>query len=95
MITAADKLLRPAVEATLAALELTDADAALVKLTRRYAHVIDHAEDSLIALERLGPKLLAALQALGATPAYRARRRTGGGDRAGDNRLAQLRAARR
>lgn len=46
-------------------------------------------------LEHLGPKLLAALQALQATPAARARRKGGGGDRAGENRLTQLRAARR
>jgi hypothetical protein len=47
-------------------------------------------------LGALGPKLLAALQALQATPAARARRKGGGGgDRAGENRLTQLRAARR
>jgi len=47
------------------------------------------------ALATLGPKLLAALQALQATPAARAKRKGGGGDRAGPNRLTELRAARR
>lgn len=91
MLRDAETLLGPAVEQTLTALELVDADAALVKLTRRYAAAIDDDGD----LEKLGPKLLAALQALQATPAARARRRHGGGANAGPNRLQELRAARR
>ena len=47
------------------------------------------------ALTTLGPKLLAALQALQATPAARARRKGGGGDRAGETGITKLRAARR
>lgn len=46
-------------------------------------------------LEKLGPKLLAALQQLQATPAARARQQRGGGDRADSGRLQGLRAARR
>lgn len=91
MLQSADKLLAPAVEATLQALELTDADTALVKLTRRYAAAIDADGDRLA---RLGPPLLAALTSLGATPAARARLPQGGG-RAGENRLRALREARR
>lgn len=87
----ADKLLGPAVEATLAALELTDADTALVRLTRKYAAAIDGGDD----LDKLGGRLLAALAALGATPAARARRRTGGGGQGGERRLTALRDARR
>jgi len=45
-------------------------------------------------LASLGPKLLAALEQLGATPAARARVKTGGGD-AGPNRLKALRETRR
>lgn len=45
-------------------------------------------------LGNLGPKLLQALQALQATPQARAKRRGGGGDRAGPNRLQALREAR-
>lgn len=46
-------------------------------------------------LSDLGPKLLAALTALGATPAARAQRRGGGGDRRGPSGLDALRQARR
>jgi len=46
-------------------------------------------------LASLGPKLLAALEQLGATPAARARQKSGGGGDAGPNRLQALREARR
>jgi len=126
VLRSADELLAPALEETLVKLQLADADAALVKLARRYAETLDagaeladHVERAWeeldpedqkgrrrlamieaklvgrAALADLGPKLLATLQALGATPAARARRKgTGGGD-AGPNRLQQLRATRR
>lgn len=45
------------------------------------------------ALENLGPKLLAALESLGASPKARAATRKGGGS-GGGGKLAQLRAAR-
>jgi hypothetical protein len=91
----ADKLLLPAVKAAVSALTLQEQDDALVKLAQAYAAAIDTDADG-DALEKLGPKLLAALQALQATPAARARRKgTGGGDRAGEGRLQALRAARR
>jgi len=91
----ADELLLPAVEATLGKLTLEDADAAVVKLAQRYAAVIDASETPAAALEVFGPKLLSALSALQATPAARARRRSGGGGNVGPNRLEELRAARR
>lgn len=126
MLRDADELLAPALTETLAQLTLAHADAAVVKLTERYAAAIDHAAElaaavdaagealdpddvaSRVQLARLaaqveaqavlgafGPKLLAALQALGATPAARAKRRTEGGGSAGPNRLQALREARR
>lgn len=125
MLRDADELIAPAVEATISACQLQDADAALAKLARRYAAAIDRAAElaadadtvsdrldpgdatgrqqlTLLAakvedqavLASLGPRLLAALTALGATPAARARRRSGGGDRAAPSRLQALREAR-
>ncbi len=46
-------------------------------------------------LASLGPKLLAALEQLGATPAARSKTGAGGGDRAGKGQLQALREARR
>src|SRR6266511_1663858 len=64
----ADELLLPAVSAAIGALTLEDSDAAVVKLAQAYAAAIDtDAEGD--ELEKLGPKLLAALTALQATPA--------------------------
>jgi len=78
--------------------------ASLVKVLREVAELDVDVHDRLLPLavriERttvlasLGPKLLAALEQLGATPAARSRRGGGGGD-AGPNRLQALRAARR
>jgi hypothetical protein len=54
------------VEAAQAAGDLGPTDAAAVTLARRYAAAIDASdEETGEALERLGPKLLAALTALG------------------------------
>jgi hypothetical protein len=94
MLRDADKLLGPAVERTLGKLQLGTVDDAVATLAQRYAAAID-ADSEGAALEDLGPKLLAALQALNATPAARARRRPQGGGDAGPNRLQALRAARR
>lgn len=94
MLRSADELLAPAVAASVAGLELAPSDAAVVRLAQSYAAAIDGAEDPRDALEKLGPKLLAALQALQATPAARARRRPQGGGSAGPNRLQALRDAR-
>lgn len=88
------ELLAPAIEKTIAALPLADADAAAAQLARRYAATIDAAEHRTEAMEKLGPKLLAALESLGATPAARSRLRGGAPSRA-ENRLEVLRSARR
>lgn len=90
-LRSADTLLAPVVEASIAALTLADEDAAVVRLARRYAAAIDADPD---ALETFGPKLLAALTALGATPAGRVRLKGGEPSRA-QNRLQVLREARR
>jgi len=90
----ADKLLAPAVERTLGELQLGTVDDAVATLAQRYAAAIDRDEEG-DALEDLGPKLLAALQALNATPAARSRLRPQGGGNAGPNRLQALREARR
>jgi hypothetical protein len=93
-LRSADDLLAPAVEKTLAALTLSDQDTAAVRLVREYAAAIDADKGEHDALDTYGPKLLAALSALGATPAARARLKAGGAP-SGPNRLEALRAARR
>jgi hypothetical protein len=87
----AGELLAPAVNDTVAALTLAPEDAAAVKLAQRYAAAIDDGGD----LEKLGPKLLAALESLGATPAARARLKEGsaGGKPAGLRALRQAHGA--
>jgi hypothetical protein len=90
MLQSADELFAAAVATTLSALALTEADTAAVRLARRYATAIDNGGD----LADLGPKLLACLTALGATPAARARIKTARQPDAQPGRLAQLRAAR-
>lgn len=91
----ASDLLQHEVAATVAALELTDADRGAVRLAIEYAQTIDLSCSDPAMLEVLGPKLLAVLESLGATPAARARMTKGTtrGD-AKPNRLAKLRDAR-
>ncbi|MFW6091983.1 MAG: terminase small subunit [Actinomycetota bacterium] len=95
----AEQLLGPAVAATLTSLGLGDSDAAAARLARHYAAAIDASHCSECGadttLDTLGPKLLAALDALGATPAARARMLRGGGQHAGTGRLQALRDTRR
>ena len=88
----AGELLAPAVEETLAALELGERDAAAAQLARRYAQVIDQAADPAWAARWIGPLLLRALEELRATPVARAAGRAAP-PRRGPNRVAQLRAA--
>lgn len=64
--------LLPAVEVSLAALGLAGNDRDLAEEARRTAAAIDDAGRSALALKRLGPRLLTALDALGASPAGRA-----------------------
>lgn len=93
-LQSADRLLAPAVAETLAALHLGDEDTAAANLARQYAQTIDDAEDTAEALEKLGPKLLAALESLGATPKGRAALKKEASGAQGESKLAQLRAAR-
>lgn len=116
----ADDLLAPAVATTITKLELTDVDAAAVRLAERYAATIDDATqiaaeladidysedtakrvaalakrvDAQAVIAELGPKLLACLEQLGATPAARSRLK-GGATGATTNRLDAARQARR
>jgi hypothetical protein len=89
-----DRTLAAAVALTLDALKLAPEDAAAKRLAQKYAAAIDAAEQSQDALDKLGPKLLATLESLGATPAARARLKEGSAQGGKPNRLAQLRAAR-
>ena len=94
MLRDAGDLLVPAVAAIIDVIPLAAADMAAAKLAERYAAAIDAADVPAEALERLGPKLLAALESLGATPAARARLKEGkpaGGNKPGG--LAALRQA--
>lgn len=57
--------LNASVEAAQAEGDLGPTDAAAIALARRYAAAIDAGDAPAESLERLGPKLLAALTALG------------------------------
>lgn len=122
-VQSVDRLLAPAVDDSLAALDLDPVDAALAKVAEKYAREIDGAAaaagqaDRVLreidddpdlselvgalkaklayrsALENLGPKLVAVLDALGATPKARASASKGGAPR-GPSKLATLRATR-
>lgn len=82
-----------AVAAALREAALRPSDGAGAALARRYAAAIDARSDDLKVLSDLGPKLLAALSALGMTAAGRgARGGTQGGSVAG--KLDELRARR-
>ena len=82
----ASELLWPAVAETLATLDLSSEHAAAAKLARRYAQVIDSmpdhaprgAPDQAWAMRWIGPLLLDALEALGATPRARAAQKVKG-----------------
>lgn len=89
----AQQLLEPVVAEVVGKLSLSPEDVAAAALAVRYAAEIDAAENRGEAMEKLGPKLLTTLEALGATPAARARLKGGATSRA-ENRLAALRAAR-
>jgi hypothetical protein len=94
----ADRLIGPAVEESIAALDLDQVDAGAVQLARRYAALIDESDTPQLkawALRWIGPLLLAALESLGATPTARARLKGGKTPDAGPSQLARLREARR
>ena len=92
----ASELLWPALAETLTQLDLGSEHAAAKKLAQRYAQVIDEHRDQAYALRWIGPLLLDALEALGATPAARAALTKGAKDAdAAPSQLEKLRAARR
>lgn len=66
-----DDLLGPAVEATIAALNLKPEDAAVAKLAEVLAATMDQAKSQEWAARWLGPHLLQVLGELGATPMTR------------------------
>ena len=86
----ASELIGPAVEASIAALELGERDAAAAMLARQYATVIDRAQDTAWALRYIGPLLLKSLESMGATPSTRKAKPAAP---RGPNRVQQLRAA--
>jgi hypothetical protein len=86
----AEDLLLPAVETTIAALQLGERDAAVAQLARAYAAAIDEASVPAYALRYLGPLLLKVLTALRAVPAARAGARPERPERPGW--VAQMRA---
>jgi hypothetical protein len=90
----ANELLQSAVTDTIAALDLTDKDAGAVRLAHEYAQTIDRSCSNPEILDKLGPKLLAVLEQLGATPAARAKMKAVKPPDAKPNQLAKLRAAR-
>ena len=93
-IRTADSLVAPAVANVIQHLPLAAEDEAAATLARQYAAAIDEADYPEKALDDLGPKLLAVLEALGATPRARAQITKGTQTSAGPSELAKLRATR-
>lgn len=89
----AGTLLAPAVQEAINALKLAPEDAGAVQLAHSYAKAIDEAGEKADMLDRLGPKLLACLESLGATPRARATR-GGGASAPVASKLDELRARR-
>lgn len=83
--------LAAAIEQTITVLELADPDKAVAELALVYARTIDDDSDQL---EALGPKLLAALESLGASPRARAAIKKGVSSGNGPSPLDELRAKR-
>lgn len=90
----ARKSLLASVDQAVAAGKLEPTDVAAVELARSYAERIDTSSDPEVALEKLGPKLLAALTALG-LPAPRAAAAKSADEPRAIDPLAALRAKRR
>jgi hypothetical protein len=94
-LRSSDALLLSAVTEAIAALGVAPEDSAASRLARAYAQEIDerNPEESVEVLDKLGPKLLATLDALGATP--KSRGRVTKTAPVGESELERLRAARR
>jgi hypothetical protein len=93
-IRAADDLIAPAVHDAIGQLPLRPEDHAAATLAQTYATAIDDADNPQHALDQLGPKLLAVLEQLGATPKARAQIMKGTSSGENPGKLAALRAAR-
>jgi hypothetical protein len=89
----ADDLLLPAVEETLAALQLGDDGLAAAQLARQYARIIDGGRDPAWCLRWLGPLLLSSLESMQATPMSRRDQKKPGPS--APSQLDRLRAVRR
>ncbi len=87
-------LLSTTASQVLEALDLLPQDALAARLAIQYVRLISMHQDDPVIVGRLGPKLLDALDALGATPAARARLKGGPGTDA-PTQLQALRSARR
>jgi hypothetical protein len=70
-------LITPAIRQTVAELGLDGRDAGLAAMAVRLGQVLDEARDQAAALRHLGPVLLAALEAMNATPLSRAKAEPG------------------
>lgn len=92
----ASELLWPAVRETLTQVDQGSEHAAARKLAQRYAQVIDESKDQVYAMRWVGPLLLDALEALGATPVAKAALTKGAKPADGpESQLDKLRKARR
>ena len=87
----ADELVSPALEESLAALDLDGKDAAVVALARSYARVLDTSRDAAWSARWIGPLYLACLESLQATPMSRKAAKP---SQAGPSQLDQLRMRR-
>lgn len=87
-----EDLIGPKVAQAIAELDLEDRDQAAAQLAAQYAQEIDRAKNRAATLDSLGPKLLACLVELGATP--RARKAATGNASPASSPLARLRDSR-
>lgn len=94
-LQSAETLMCTAVHEAVKALQIGPEDSAAVRLALLYAAAIDSNDDqaAYTALNDMGPKLLSALDALGATPKSRGARKGVPPSRA-QSRLEALRASR-
>lgn len=87
-----DDCLLPACEMTIAALHLDEPPyQAVGAMLRVLARAIDEASDQAVAMRVLGPELRRLLEAVGGTPAARAKMPVKRPERPGPSRLSQLR----
>jgi hypothetical protein len=85
-----DAPLAEVVRKALLQISTKDEDTAAMRLAESYAAAIDDAADKGEALDKLGPKLLAALVELGMTPKARAAAAKGGPTNADSGKRSSL-----